>query len=193
MPNYCDNSLYIRGSQDELKRFKKFAGGYGFPWTNNIPNIDEKPPVFLELDLYKFIKPADNCPMSYNDYGYDWARINHGTKWGCFDTNVSEIENNRLDYHFTTAWSPFSEEVFYKMTELFPKLEFLYKYHEGGCDFYGKMHSHGEFEDGEISDHLPEFPKDNEPKYEELEEEYYELEGNFIDEFMSPTEYLTNK
>jgi hypothetical protein len=191
MPNYCENSLYIRGTRDELQRFKEFAGGYGFQWLNNIPSIDDKPPPFVDLDLYRFIKPNDDCPMSYNDYGYDWCRTHHGTKWGCFDVRMytDQMHSGLLDYHFTTAWCPFNRGVFSKMQELFPKLEFLLKYYEGGCDFCGRYWNTSDDEDHYITTFLPDFPNDDDPDYNKQEESWYEMESSFNTEWMSPTEF----
>lgn len=188
MPNYCDNALYIRGPRDELQRFKEFSGGYGFKWTNNIEILDDKPPPFVDLDLYRFIKPDNNCPMNYNDYGYDWCINNHGTKWGCFDVRVytDQMRSGILDYHFTTAWSPFNRAVFDKMIELFPKLEFLYKYYEGGCDFCGRYWSKGDDQEHSISSFLPEFPDED---IDGQEDDWYEMESRFNTEWMSPTEF----
>lgn len=107
----------------------------------------------IELDLNKFIpmprplrytsspnRSADAALLrkkyTYDNW-YDWSISNWGTKWGCYDTTVTEPVGGHMDYTFSTAWSPFSDNVLEAMMRKFPELEFRLAYAEQGCAFAG--------------------------------------------------------
>lgn len=199
MPNNCENKLYIRGPKEDLAKFRHFARGFGWLWTNSFDEAEPNYDNHCELDLYKFIKPHNHAPTDFNDYGYDWCVENHGTKWGCYDINVHggpyPSDDNRkpwdLIYVFTTAWSPFNERVFETMCREFINLDFLLKYYEGGCDLCGYYL----WQDGDltvsnetITENLPiPFPAKtyDVEDYNEKTDEYCHLEALFNEAWMN--------
>lgn len=75
----------------------------------------------------------------FNSGGYGWCVSNWGTKWGICHSELSPKSPkfpNELFYVFDTAWTP-CFPVILKMSELFPKFNFNYKYWEGGSGFRG--------------------------------------------------------
>lgn len=160
MPNWCNNELIITGDKAELICFRAFARGSGVQWDqedrydvdsggNPVKHIKQ------DLDFSRFICPTqkelDKPYGSGEAYGYHWCVDTWGTKWNACDicvfpsedqTGEDEIEDE-LIYSFTTAWSPISQKLFDQMQEMFPKLEFSYRFYEEGCCFVGESNDDG--------------------------------------------------
>jgi hypothetical protein len=161
MPNWCNNELRINGDKADLEYFREFAKGNGIVWDgeDEITNAEgEKVRYDYELDFSKFIRPTkkelDKPYGSGEAYGYYWCINNWGTKWNACDicvypsddqTGDGEIEDE-LIYSFTTAWSPISQKLFDQMIEMFPKLDFVYRFYEEGCCFVGEAEMNGTIE-----------------------------------------------
>ena len=161
MPNWCNNELMINGDKTELECFRAFAKGNGIVWgsEDEITNAEgEKVRYRTDLDFSKFIYPTQkelNKPYGSGEaYGYHWCIDNWGTKWNACDiavfpsfdrTGEDEIEYE-LIYSFTTAWGPISQKLFDQMREMFPKLEFSYRFYEEGCMFVGESSDDGVLE-----------------------------------------------
>jgi hypothetical protein len=96
-----------------------------------------------------------NCPTcggsakdGYNRGGYDWCIKNWGTKWGLYavelDEDDADPEQERLLYHFQSAWSP-PIPVIEAMSKRFPSLTFALDYFEGLGGFMGSCeYEHGQ-------------------------------------------------
>ena len=96
---------------------------------------EEKELVMLSLDA-----KGNYLPDGFNSGGYDWCCSNWGSKWGISDSSLPDEEYDekvgKLFYGFQSAWSPVGPLII-KMSEMFPKLLFNYKYYEGGGGFRG--------------------------------------------------------
>lgn len=80
-------------------------------------------------------------------YGYrhwfDWCVDNWGTKWGDYDHYYvpTEVEVNgdiaeiKISYH--TAWGPFNENFWGKVSEMYPNCIFTTTFYEFGMNFLG--------------------------------------------------------
>jgi hypothetical protein len=80
----------------------------------------------------------------YNSGGYEWCCNNWGTKWNFGETTFEESEDE-LHYIFKTAWSiPYP--ILFKMSEMFPDLEFNYLGDEESEEFEVDYH----FKEGEL-------------------------------------------
>ena len=142
--------MRITGSRKDLLAFKEFARGTGPKWDGE-PEKEAK-----NLDLNKFVPVPDevlfakknNRSDAFNSGGYEWCVTNWGTKWGCYDLEVTEPRTKELVYMFLTAWSPFGPGVLEAMSSRFPTLKFELKYAEGGMGFCGIMTA----EDGLVDD-----------------------------------------
>jgi len=60
-----------------------------------------------------------------------------GTKWGCYDVEVVEENDEYTKLFFHTAWCPYKKEVQIEMNSKFPNLKFKLLFAERGECFYG--------------------------------------------------------
>ena len=118
----------------------------------NITNAEgEKVRYKTDLDFSKFICPTkkelEKPYGSGEAYGYHWCVDTWGTKWNrLLHLRITQVKTKRamdeiedeLIYSFCTAWSPMSQQLFNAMQEMFPKLEFNYRFYEEGCCFVGE-------------------------------------------------------
>lgn len=150
MPNWCENTLRIRGKKEDLQAFIKkledakeedrdiciFRTFRPMPEeykASTSPNRDEK----LASELLEKYGASD---------WYNWANINWGTKWGCCDTswlNKEPIVTNYgdlydIEMYYQTAWGPGDdclEEIFQELNNL----SFFLAYEEPGMCFEGSL------------------------------------------------------
>lgn len=153
MPNWCINSLTIRGTNEELQKFKKRYK------TRKIHTDSTLSDDVNWLDFSKIISPnkdefieewnfneehrkrySDFSEAWYNEIGYDWKIDNWGTKWNACNTSKPEQSDGELIYHFETAWSP-PLPVIQAMMEHHKKLDFYFTYEETGMGFAGELQS----------------------------------------------------
>ncbi len=96
---------------------------------NKLTTKETKELILIELENNGSVKDG------FNSGGYGWCISNWGTKWGICNPELTD-DNNDLFYSFDTAWDSCSP-IILKMSELFPKLKFNYKYWESGSGFRG--------------------------------------------------------
>jgi len=158
MPNWCENSLYIRGPHEDLKRFVEFArspeGVFDFnrfiPYPERFERLDRlaelweawkagrvKLDELSEEEIAFLVKCRERPLDGYNQGGYDWCVENWGTKWNACEAYLYFHGENEVVYNFDTAWSP-PLPVIRKASELFPSLEFRLEFFEAGMGFCGK-------------------------------------------------------
>jgi len=146
MPNWCENNLYIQGKPEELRRFHdavKKDGGYDIlrslvptpqeltdtvsGWTNNEAEQAEREKQY----------EANKAKYGYKDW-YDWQYANWGTKWGDGETDLvgDNFAGGDIEFRFETPWGP-PIEGFATIAKMFPELNFILTYYEGGMAFYG--------------------------------------------------------
>lgn len=162
MPNWCNGFLKITGKKDELQKFKTYAESDNkdkdsfrvldtqkfIPYPEEYKKQDEVASRIWELKTKEKLTPEETKELlvltlegkdvknGFNSGGYDWCCNNWGTKWGICHPGIEEEDNKMISYYFDTAWSP-CDPVILKMSEMFPKLNFNYKYYEGGMGFRG--------------------------------------------------------
>lgn len=82
---------------------------------------------------------------------YDWCIANWGTKWGDYDTYISDgpvyikshgEAKSQVSFNYTTAWGPGIQGLVH-ISERFPTLWFVNSYEESGMGFYGCVTIHG--------------------------------------------------
>ena len=120
MPNWCMNSLYIRGNKKQIKKFKTRAK-------------DKSNDSDLSMD--KIVPEPKKADGTESDDWYGWRCDNWGTKWD-IDAHLDAEDDEFLEYSFDSAWSPPSTFIV-KASKLFKKLSFLLKYEEPGMGFSG--------------------------------------------------------
>ncbi len=118
MPNWCGNTLTIRGPKEDRDAFIE-----GFPSVD-----DDATP--------EFIRNYIPIPEDIGDGWYDWAIENWGTKWGDCDTRIIYNNDRATAVGFSTAWSP-PVAAIETISQMFPTLQFVLSYEEGGMCFLG--------------------------------------------------------
>ena len=148
MANYVYSTLYINGTNEDIKKFREKFEVNGKLEASNVilyprefelldkKNNKEKLTEndLKELTLIGLEGKYDTNKDGYNQGGYDWCIVNWGTKWGFCDCLVTEEDKGFVNYDFSTAWSPISP-VILEMAKQFPNLEFDYYCDEESGDF----------------------------------------------------------
>jgi hypothetical protein len=149
MPNWCENTLDISGSENDIQDFKSR--------------------MTKEHNGEKQIRFADLLPTPQQpdvDW-YSWQVEHWGTKWDLDDSQETSVDTTVIYSVFQTAWSP-PEEWLAHAAATFPNLRFTLTYDEPGCDFGGVI----EYEDGTCQNHTQgRSPTNEQMEAEEAEEE----------------------
>lgn len=120
---------------------------------------------------------------------YTWAVNNYGTKWGDYNHDLYNHDGDRLELRYDTAWGPFDESFWERISSMFPALEFIIVYHEDGMDFAGVQKYFAgrlvyEDHDGALSDSLPELDWDDEDSIDR----YDQAKCNYLDRLYEEAE-----
>ncbi len=128
MPNHCFNKIEIYGKEASKVASKIESEETPFDFTK----------IFPEPDYDKIaVKPTfgtveESCMPKW----WDWRVQNWGTKWNSYDCEVIEIDDEQIEYRFSTAWSP-PEGVIKKLREQYPDIEITAFYDEPGMEIAG--------------------------------------------------------
>lgn len=133
MPNWCSNTLTIKGNAEDIKKFKEQAVGYR-PYDE--PDADEEPNL---LEFHKLYPIPDGILKSdYHTIGYQWEIEHWGDKWGSSSTYIGEETDRLLVYKFETPWLP--PLLFLKhVAAEWPKLKFDITFDEEGELLKGRV------------------------------------------------------
>lgn len=147
MPNWCENTLIVKGDSQELIKFiedtivdDKFTLNRLYPTPPELleqtsPNVyrgDDEESKRLHEEHLKNIKDK----YGHEDW-YHWRIFNWGTKWDTADSYIVDRNDEYLMVQFNTAWSP-PYHWLKKIAPDFPKLTFELQYHEEGMGFCGR-------------------------------------------------------
>jgi hypothetical protein len=123
MPNWCKNSLSVKGEKQEVKRFYE-KGLETSPGRNN-----------GTWNLY----PYYPYPGEWN---YDWCCKNWGTKWNILmdEYDEAKIADEKFVAAFHSAWTP-PVEWLKKVQKDYPKLQFELTYNENGMQYKGRAYT----------------------------------------------------
>lgn len=161
MPNWCNNTLILEGTTDELQKVKPllFNGEDKFSLACAVP-----PPKDLE------------------DW-YNWNISNWGTKWDTFES-YSDITEGEIRINFSTAWSPPIEwlsSFFRKIEGAQISVELLFD--EPGMSFAGSTVRDS---DGNVNEYEGRIYNvdynDNEVFYDSNMNRYRNAKGQFVNE-----------
>lgn len=151
MPNWCSNTLSIRGELAERQRFidavrktdkkEKTEQSYDiFGQLYPIPvELKETTSGFFgDTEKQKELEEQQARNREKYGYGdwYDWCVANWGTKWGDCNTYLDESNAYETTFCFDSAWSPPIEGLTF-ISKSFPSLIFTLSYIEEGMGFYG--------------------------------------------------------
>ena len=164
MPNWCENTLSIKGTKEQITDFnKRYLPNGNFSFENIVPSpqtIEECPEDYIvhneeEADKHHlYWDPAQ--PKNWFNW-YDW----HCKQWGCkWDATVVSVEQNEdsITIFFETPWSP-SIPIIAKLIEDNPQLKIECEYFEPGMWFAGTITKEGlkELSDEEMKKMYPDW------------------------------------
>lgn len=154
MPNWCDNTVSITGTEEVIKRLEEFVGR---PLDSHDEKVDE--PIFALANIKPSTPDLDPKYAMFPTKGEDdwWSNnVNSwGTKWDVFGEGVYKSrDEGKVSYSFQSAWSP-PTPVIERLSEIFPEVRIEFSYYETGMDFWGiEIYENGELvseESGELS------------------------------------------
>ena len=124
MPNWCSNTITIRGSKENIRRIKDMM--------ESIENKSESN-VFQTLVGY----PDHMTEGEYQEKWYDTNVTNWGTKWDVsYDDSCPQFSDEEIVLIPDTAWSP--PIGFGTILAKLYQVDVELYYTEPGCDFCGK-------------------------------------------------------
>lgn len=162
MPNWCENTLIVTGSDERVTEFyeraiTKIDGTITFALNNLHPCPDE------------------------TDW-YNWRINNWGTKWECDIFSMNEKEGE-LIISFSSAWSPPDLWLRYVAENIFPDLHFNLTYLESGMGFCGVLEGQATDFHEENGDILQTDEEGREVQYSSKDDKYkYTETGEIIDD-----------
>ena len=176
MPNWCSNTLEIKGPTKKLEEFSKtIKDGEGF--FNTILPL----PKQLEETTSPTPKDSNQPLIDGASNWYDWRVNNWGTKWDVdgedsfytnelkdFDTLEDGTERSVLTLAFDTAWSP-PEGIFEELSRQGFGIKAYY--YEPGMDFAGRWED-GDDEGIQVHDYKHDDKFWTEGLGKELDEEF---------------------
>ena len=174
MPNHVEGLIRILGDEKDLKDIMEFVKDEDkcisadkiIPYPEKFKKMDEdhyarygnwgESTPEQKVNASEDIKNGTYTKDGYNNGGYNWCCNNWGTKWGFYNTKVSdiiELPNGEfvVEYTVRTAWSP-AFPVIRRLSELYPNVTIEYWYEEEGwCYPAGRVtYNGGDETDDEI-------------------------------------------
>jgi len=142
MPNWCDNTVMIKGSKEEIVTLR-----------NKLHDYTNKNPFDFEAILpCPQLLRAESAPQRNQQraailnkkYGasdwYEWCNSNWGTKWNSSDTQITAEygDDNQyvVSYSFQTAWAP-PLPLYSILAKTHPNTNIYVCFDESGCEFSG--------------------------------------------------------
>lgn len=204
MPNWCYQTLKVRGSNAELNRFLKASEVVqddewkALPeWDRAVYDLNKLVPCPKELedttsgffgDTEKQKALEEQQAQNVAKYGYktwyEWACDNWGTKWGACRpqlvkgaTDSDPEGRGEIIMYFESAWGP-ANGLLEKISAQFPTLLFGIFMTEESDAFSGIMVFHNgdtvAEAEPELTTPLPEYPDEDGDADGELLDKYYE-------------------
>lgn len=141
MPNWVSTQLSVRGSHNELVRFREGIKGNAI-LESYIPTPQELRDTMNgftadeeKMEELRKKQEANKAKYGYPDW-YEWQYDTWGTKWGDCDTHVEDVTGTELIAYFMTAWGP-ATKGFLSISKMFPELMFVLRYDEEAGFFAG--------------------------------------------------------
>ena len=170
MPNWCNNTIEIEGTKEQINAFVSFldeqSGKNWFNFFRPCPQeLVDTVSGFVGEDKQSAHETQQKMNIEKHGHAdwYSWSVDNWGTKWNCDAQDWMKIENPNEDqasvtFWFDSAWSP--PTALYEFIE--SQFEFIVtaSYLEEGMSFVGQF-SGGidecyEFSDAESLEDIPE-------------------------------------
>jgi len=150
MPNWCQNTVVVRGDNTNLSKFKEWLGN-GEDLLSKIKPIPQQLVDTTATTLHTKESNAELAALQEKNLSelgvkdwYDWCYSNWGTKWDV-DAEIDEGLHEDVVLSFESAWSP-PQAAIREMASKFPELYVRHAYFEGGACFVG----YDEIENGKV-------------------------------------------
>jgi hypothetical protein len=174
MPNWCQNTIVVRGEAKNIKKFSAWLGtGADLlskikptpkPLTNTTAGFHGDPKEQAKLEK----KQAANIKKYGFANWYDWNIGTWGTKWDVgAEIDESSSTKTEVVFSFESAWSP-PQKAIALMAAKFKNLTIRHSYLEEGMCFVGV----DEYEDGEPSSSIH-YEDSNSEEWKELAREEF--------------------
>ena len=161
MPNWCNNTITIRGEKEDIDRLESFLNENGgkewFDFFLPCPQeLKDGGPVGFSAE------PSEKDKELLEKYGatdwYSWSVENWGCKWNC-DAQDWSRDGDSISFWFDSPWGPPTELYSFICNDTDFDVEA--GYHEEGMCFVGRFVD-GEDESYEYSDvgSLDDIPED---------------------------------
>lgn len=142
MPNWCNNSLEIKGSKEDREAIKALLNK-SYVWKGKTlkqtGEEDKWDLVYVEEEvrdpIFAFNNVVPEPEFKEDQDWYHWRLANWDTKWNPSEVCIGENDNT-LVYTFDTAWSP-PLNIYYELTKQFPNVVLIARYEEPGMDYFG--------------------------------------------------------
>ena len=175
MPNWCNNSITIKGSTETIKTLWEEANQEG----EDGGLLNAMVPMPKELE-------GTTAPSDTPNW-YDWCVSNWGTKWDVSLEGLEFTDNGdgtaTIEGYFDSAWSP-PIDAYNTFCEDMDGVYLEAYYEEGGMCFVGYWDSEGADDHYEYDDFTSDNIKDNVPAYlvehfalDERLDEYEQMEA----------------
>ena len=142
MPNWCDNTVMIKGTKEEIVELKEKLYDYSNKNVFNFEAIKKCP-----QELRSESAPQRNqqrAAILNKKYGasdwYQWQVNNWGTKWDTSDSYLDYADEESASWYFSTAWSP-PEGIYNELSRRFPDLSISWFFDEPGMQIAGYLNN----------------------------------------------------
>lgn len=139
MPNWCYNSLVVKGKDDDLKQMVSLVHGEQQPLSFH--KIVPEPPGLTEEsqgDALSQTLPSGEVRLPG---WYEWRCTNWGTKWdvdGGGDRVDVILFPGKIEFVYSTAWSP-SLPISETLSQKFPGISFDHIFSDESMDMAGRV------------------------------------------------------
>ena len=139
MPNWCSNSITVRGEKEDLDKFESFLnekdGKEWFDFFLPCPQeLKDGGPVSFSAE------PDENAKALTEKYGasdwYTWSVNNWGCKWNC-DAQDWSRDGDGISFWFDSPWGPPTELYSFICNDTNFSVDA--EYHEEGMCFLGRF------------------------------------------------------
>jgi hypothetical protein len=161
MPNWCNNSITVRGEKKDIDKFESFLnekeGKEWFDFFLPCPQeLKDGSPVGFSAE------PDENAEALVEKYGasdwYTWSVNNWGCKWNC-DAQDWSRKDDEITFWFDSPWGPPTELYSFICNDTNFSIDA--EYHEEGMCFVGRfVDGEDEFYEYSDLDSLDDIPED---------------------------------
>ena len=131
MPNNCYNKVSIYGKEASKIASELESEETVFDFSKVLPEPD-----YDKVEVKSTFPKEDEKDDFRMPKWWDWRVQNWGTKWNSYDDHVEIVDDDEVEYTFSTAWSP-PEPVIHKLRELYPDVSITAFYDEPGMEIAG--------------------------------------------------------